>query len=285
VLFRGYDQENLDAQYNIRPTVPEFQDLLDNWKRWSERVRNAFPSRIDIAYGDKSSETMDIFPADHAGAPIHVFIHGGYWQMADKSLFSFIAETLVPAGVTVAVLNHTLAPNAEMDEIVRECRSAIAWIWRNAKEVSGDAAKIYVSGHSSGGHLSAMIASTDWPVFEPGLPEKLVKGICTISGLFDLEPIRLCFLNDVLRLNKESADRNSPIYNLPNQSTPLIIAVGDLETDEYRRQSKEFAKRWQDKGFTVERVRMPGLHHYSVVDQLVRPNSPLQTAVLRQMHL
>ena len=281
--YNDYTQSELDAQFNLRSAIPEFQRYFDNWERRSARVRSHFPSWLDVAYGDTNAETLDIFYTNQPDAPIHVFIHGGYWQTMDKSYFSYIAEGLVPAGVTVVVLNYALAPSVGMDEIVRQNRNALTWIWHHAKEFGGDPSRLHISGHSAGGHLVAMMVATNWSDLIDSLPQDLVKGGCAISGLFDLEPLRLSYLNDVLRMDKEIAARNSPIHHIPKLGAPLIISVGSLETEEFRRQSRDFAERWQAKGFQLEVVEMPGFHHFSVIEQLANLNSPLNQAVRRQV--
>jgi len=279
----NFDRIYIDNQYNNRSHVPDFQEYFDNWKKRSEETRRKYTCHLDIRYGSKSSETLDIFMTGKSQAPLNVFIHGGYWQGSDKSEFSYIAEGFVPSGFNVAVLNHTLAPIASMDEIVHEIRLAIGWIWRNAERFSSDPEKIYISGHSSGGHLVAMMLSTDWQAFSKPLPKNLIKGACAISGLFDLEPIRLCFLNEILGLNADIVARNSPINHPPVMDVPLILTVGSLETDEFLRQTWEFSKYRIAIGSPVEIVDMPGFHHYSVVDELANPKSPLNSSVRSQM--
>ena len=283
MYYSKYSRSELDAQYNLRSAIPDFQRYFNHWERWSAHVRSHFQCRLDVAYGGTPAETLDIFLASRSNAPIHVFIHGGYWQAMDKRDFSYIAEGLVPAGITVVVLNYALAPSVGMDEIVSQTRDALAWIWCHAKEFGGDPLHLYISGHSAGGHLVAMMMATDWPDFIEGLPQDLVKGGCAISGLFDLEPIRHSYLNDVLEMDKEVAVRNSPIHYSPKLGAPLIISVGSLETEEYHRQSRDFARHWQAKRFPLEMVEMPGFHHFSVIEQLANPNSPLNQAVRRQM--
>jgi len=215
---------------------------------------------------------------------VAVLIHGGYWQRLDKSQFSYIAEGFVNAGVTVVVLNYSLAPEVGMDEIVQQSRAALAWIWRHALDHQCNPNRIHVCGHSAGGHLTAVLAATNWLTFGQDLPQNLIKGICAISGIFDLEPIRLCYLNAVLGMNATVSKRNSPIYDLPQKGMPLILAVGELETDEFHRQTQTYAECWRSKGFPLEVIQMAGLHHFSIVDELAHPRSPLNRAMLRQIH-
>ncbi|HEV3175037.1 MAG TPA: alpha/beta hydrolase, partial [Stellaceae bacterium] len=178
-------------------------------------------------------------------------------------------------------VNYTLAPKAGMDEIVRQNRAAVAWLQRNAREYGLDPARIHVAGHSAGGHLTAMVLATDWSAF--GLDRDPVRGACAISGLYDLEPIRLCYLNDVLGLDALGAERNSPIHHLPKQSPPLILSVGTGETDEFLRQQEAFAAAWRGAGLALEVADQPGDHHFAVVGRLGESQGPLHRAVMRQI--
>ena len=280
---KEYDRQHLDAQYNLRVVVPTFQEHFDRWDARSEETRGRYRCDLDIPYGGGPLESLDIFPSGKPNSPVMVFIHGGYWQGSDKSQFSFIAEGFVPIGINFVLANYSLAPDAGMEEIVGQNRNAIHWVWQHAAEFGSDPDKIFISGHSAGGHLTAMLASIDWPDFAAGLPPNLVKGICSISGIFDLEPIRCCYLNDVLQMDQEVSIRNSPIQHLPEVEIPLILSVGGLETDAFQQQSEHYAARWKSKGFPLEEVPMPGFHHFNVVDELANPASPLNRAVIRQI--
>jgi len=281
--FNEYDRQELDAQYNLQAVVPNFQEYFDRWDQRSKAARDRYACNLDIPYGNASLERLDIFPSDHPNSPVMVFIHGGYWRGSDKSQFSYLAEGFIPAGISFVAVNYNLAPAVGMDEIVQQNCRALTWVWQHAEEFGYDSDRIFVSGHSAGGHLTALLASTPWPDYEHGLPPDLIKGICAISGIFDLEPIRRCFLNDTLNIEKDVSRRNSPIIQLPEVEIPLILSVGGLETDDFQRQSAEYAARWQSTGFPLEVINMPGFHHYSVIDELANPASPLNRAVIRQI--
>jgi arylformamidase len=277
-LYRDYDRAGLDAQYFLRARVPEHPEYFRRWAEDSAAVRRTRPCQLDIPY---DGERLDLFPAERHPAPCLLFIHGGYWQALDKSDFSFLVPAFQDAGVAVAVVNYTLAPKAGMDEIVRQNRAAVAWLQRNAREYGLDPARIHVAGHSAGGHLTAMVLATDWSAF--GLDRDPVRGACAISGLYDLEPIRLCYLNDVLGLDALGAERNSPIHHLPKQSPPLILSVGTGETDEFLRQQEAFAAAWRGAGLALEVADQPGDHHFAVVGRLGESQGPLHRAVMRQI--
>jgi arylformamidase len=274
-LYGPYDRQELDTQYNNRARVSDYMDYFNKWKEWSAVTREKHVHRLDLGYGQGENMTLDYFPADKPNAAVNVFIHGGYWQSLDKSDFSFVSEGMLGNGVASAVVNYGLCPKVTMDEITRQNRAAVAWLWRNAKDLGIDPRRIYVSGHSAGGHLVGMLLATDWPKFERDLPADLVRSGCAISGLFDLEPIRLCYLNDVLRMDAEMARRNSPItLNYPVRA-PLIIAWGGLESDEYHRQAAIMRKRWSEVGYPSTDFMPPDRNHFSLVDGLKDPSSPL----------
>lgn len=281
MIYRDYDQAELDAQYNLRLRHPDYLDRFARYAELSARTRDAIPCVLDVDYGPSAGESLDIFPAARPGAPLHLFIHGGYWQWLDKRDFSFVAAGLAPSGAAVASVNYGLAPTVGMDEMVRQCRAAVAWLHRNAHRFNADPARLHVSGHSAGGHLAAMLMATDWAEFA-GLPRDLVKGGCAISGLFDLEPIRLSYHNGVLDLDGAMARRNSPLH-LPPPRAPLVVAVGGDETDEFLRQSREFADLWTSKGAAVQLIELPGLDHFAIVEGLADPESRLARTINAQM--
>jgi arylformamidase len=283
-IFHGYDRAALDKEYNNREKVPDFDDYLARYARESEATRQQLGGRLDVAYGPSPTETLDIFPAPGSGpAPVNVFIHGGYWRSLDKRDFSFVARGLQPAGAAVVVINYALVPSVDLDELVRQCRAAVAWVHKNAGSFGGDPDRIYVSGHSAGGHLTAMCLATDWASF--GAPADVVKGGCGISGLYDLEPIRLCYLNDTLKLSPDVARRNSPMQMAPTGRAPLLLPLGGLEGPEYHRQTEGLAAAWRKHGALCEVMDMPGIQHFSIVSQLEEPASELSRAILRQMGL
>ncbi len=285
-VFLGYDRQALDREYDNRAKVPDATDYLARYARASAAARRALPARLDLPYGPSPAERLDLFwpggppPPGAPPAPVHVFIHGGYWRALDKADFSFVARALAPAGALVAVINYALIPTVDMAELVRQCRAAVAWLYREAPAFGGDARRLTVSGHSAGGHLTAMLMATDWPAFA-GLPPDVVRAGCGISGLYDLEPIRLCYLNDTLGLTPEAARRYSPIHLRPASSAPLLLPVGALEGPEYHRQTEALAAAWQAHGVACEIMDMPGHHHFSIVCELEDPESALGRALRR----
>jgi arylformamidase len=283
-VFRDYDQKALDAEYNNRVKVRDSMEWMARFGAESARARAELPLSFDVAYGAHHGERLDVFPAARpAPAPVHIFIHGGYWQRMDKADFSFVVRGLRPAGAVTVVMNYGLVPSVDLDELVGQCRAAVAWIHRHAREWGGDPERITVSGHSAGGHLVAMLLATDWTRL--AVPGDVVKAGCAISGLYDLEPIRLCYLNEVLRLTPEVARRNSPLHLPPARPTPLVLAVGDAEGAEYHRQTSDLASVWRLQGVPIEVMDLEGHDHFSIVAELQSPFSPLARTIQGQMGL
>jgi arylformamidase len=284
IVYRDYDQVELDAQYNLRPLVPYNAKIFERYIRDSAGVVENYPCTLDISYGAQAGERLDIFhPVEATGpSPVVVFIHGGYWRNKDKSDYRYLAPAFTEKGVTFVLVNYTLAPHASMDEIVRQNRAALTWLASNIAEHGGDPDRIHIAGHSAGGHLVAMMMATDWTSLA-GRPN-VVAGGAAISGLFDLDPIQKCYLNETLGMDPAQAERNSPLHMAPTADVPLILSLGGEETFEYHRQQEVFDASWGSKLTSVRTVEMPGLNHYAVIDHLGHPGSVLFQALMDQVH-
>jgi arylformamidase len=270
MLYRGMDRAALDAAYNNTAAVGLAKRdayVADRTAR-SDAFRRRHPGRIDVPYGAGARQRLDVFPCGRPGTPTLVFIHGGYWQLNDKEPYAFVGEAALPAGFNVVLVEYTLAPAARLDQIVAEIRSAVSWVIEHAKELGGDPARVVVSGSSAGGHLTAA-AMTD---------PRLAGGIA-ISGLYDLEPIRLNYLNEKLGLDPAEAERNSPIRHLPDRAAPLIVAVGRDELPELIRQSDEYWKAWQRRGLPGRYLPIAGHDHFSILEELARSDGRLFAAL------
>ncbi len=275
----------MEQQYNNRAAVPEHPELLADWAARSAAWEADAKTVLELAYGDSNAETLDLFTADAEGAPVHMYIHGGYWQAGTKKSSSFVARPLVAAGAHVAVLDYALCPDVTLDEIVRQTRAALAWLYRNVGTHGGDAERITMSGHSCGGHLVGMAMATDWPSFGAGLPRDLVKGGVSVSGLFDLAPLIRTTINNKVGMDEENARRNSPVLHEPACAAPLALLVGGLESDEYHRQSRDFAAAWRAHGVPVEVSVVPERNHFTILAGMDTPDDPVIVAILKQSGL
>ncbi len=283
VLYRNFrTQAEIDAQYDVEASVDDFGVTVDFFLSNSERVRRTLKPELDIAYGPTAAEHLDLYPARAPDAPLHLFIHGGYWHSLSSKEFSFVAEGPVEAGVAVAVLNYDLCPNVTMTEIVRQNRAAVKWLYENARRLNCDPGRISVSGHSAGGHLTAMLMATDW-AGAWGLPQDVVKSGCAISGLFDLAPFEHSWLQPKLKLDAGEIERNSPIRHIPSAAGPLIVTLGGDESAEFHRQSQDFLAAWTRAGLKGAYLDLPGLNHFTVLEGYMDRRSPLCSAILRQI--
>ncbi len=275
--------EYCDEQYNpSRSDVPEIPTILQRWSGRSAETRASLPGSLDVRYGPTDDETIDVFPAHGASRALMMFIHGGYWTFADKADFTFLAPPYVAKGVTFALANYALAPKVRLEEIVEQCRRAAVWLYRNAETHGADPNRIYVCGHSSGGHLAMLLMATDWRAYGQGLPPDLVRGGLSVSGVHDLEPIRRAgFLNSALQLDEARTRALSPIAHRPATGAPLYLAVGGREKAEFLRQTRVLGERWASA--LKEQVPMPEANHFTIVDELANASGPLFAATLRMM--
>jgi arylformamidase len=261
----------LDRQYNNRALIPEHPQIFERWARASALAREKSVCQIDLRYGTARDEQLDVFVPRIVNAPILVFIHGGYWRSLDKRDVSFVAPSFVQDGAMVVVPNYTLCPDATIEQIALQLVRALAWVHRNAALYGADRSRIVVSGHSAGGHLAAMLLSCLWREVADDLPADLVKSALSISGMFDLEPLRHTpFLMHDLRLSAESALRLSPAF-YPRPRGVLHATVGALESDEFLRQTELIRSAWGAQAVPVCE-RIAGTNHLDVLHDFADSN-------------
>jgi arylformamidase len=284
-VYRYYDQAELERQLNARATVPDIMPILARYASESASMRARLPCRLSVPYGASEPERLDIFPAATGGpSPIFVFFHGGYWRLLDSADTCFMAECLTRAGACVVAVNYALAPHVTLREIVRQCRAAVAWVHKHAPNFGGDPARIHVSGSSAGGHLAAMLLAPSWES-EFGAPNGLVAGATLLSGLYDLEPVRLGHPNEWLKLGAADVAALSPLLHLPERAVPVIVAYAPSETDEFKRQSEAYMAAAMARGCPVRFVPMPGTSHYDIVFGLADPENLLARMAIEVMGL
>jgi arylformamidase len=291
-VYRNYDAEALYAQYNNRALTPEAErDAIKADQTAKSDAYRAAATRkhLDVAYGPHPRERLDLFLPPNAsgadGAPLFAFIHGGYWQWNDKEGFEFLAEPLNAAGAAFANIEYALCPAVTLAELTDQCRRALAHLWREAEAYGYDRSRIVVSGHSAGGHLTAMMAATDWPSFEEGLPADLVHASLPISGVFDIEPIRLTPLNDAVQLKADDVAPLSPLFLSPTTTGEGIVAYGGAESDEFHRQAAALAEAWRDAGLKAETLELPGRNHFTALSALAEEDNALFAAARRLLGL
>ncbi len=282
IIYRNYDQAGLDAQLNNRERVPTFQSYFDRWRASSDEAAASHELRHDIPYGPSPGERLDLFPAmSERLSPLLAFIHGGWWQNLDKADFLFPAPAFLENGIAFASINYDLAPKASVPEISEQVRRAIAWLARNALDHGIDPDRIYIAGHSAGGHLASCCFTADWTAY--GFSDFPFRGGASISGIYDLTPLPLSYQQPVLKLTEEAVANYSPRFNIPRNAPPLICAVGGEESEEFLDQQAEFTADWREAGLALSEIPLPGRDHFSAVDALAEKGHALQEALLNMI--
>ncbi|MYN12758.1 alpha/beta hydrolase fold domain-containing protein [Pusillimonas sp. TS35] len=281
----GYSPAEMDRQYNARAAVPDSEHQLREYTDLSAQAWSRVDGWQSVPYGDHPDEILDIFPAPgSAAAPCFFFIHGGYWRALSKDDASFIAPAFTSAGAMVVTINYSLAPAVTLSHILDQCRRALAWTWKNIAHYGGDPARIHVSGHSAGGQLAGMLLADGWQS-DLGLPDSVVHSASPISGLFDLRPLIGTHVNAWTQLDERTAIALSPQFHLPQRGRPLLVAWGEHETDEFKRQSRAYGQAWLDAGYPATLLEVAGASHFNVLMALRKVESAISRHILHSMGL
>lgn len=280
-VFLNYDQDALDRELNLRKRWPEHTDFLERWAKVSATAYDNLTCRRDLSYGAGPFQKIDLFLPENnkTAAPLLFFIHGGYWQNLDKSDFAFPAAAFLEKGIAFATVNYSLAPEAKIGDMVGEVRRAFAWLLGKARDFELDPAACVICGHSAGGHLATMTGL--WDSKEEADAEVTIEplAIASLSGVYDLEPIRLSYHNAVLGLARNEAMELSPLRHIRRTRTPFYLAVGADETSEFLRQQALFAEKAAAAEIKVAAHEFAGLHHFSIMDALADPQDGLHRSV------
>jgi arylformamidase len=261
--------------FQISHIVPDFLAQFAEYKTASDRTRRTLRNRLDVSYGPAPRQRLDLFfpPGEVSGAPIHMFIHGGYWRAQVREDYAFVADGVTAAGAVCAIVEYTLKPAVPMSNLVRETREALAWLASNAASFGGDGTKLSASGHSAGGHLVTYLASR--APHEREFPSTPVRSIIPISGIYDLRPITTSYLQPEVQLTDEEVAHWSPIEAVPSAQTHYEIVVGHDETAPFHQQAQDYAYVLERHGVSHERVTLHGEEHMSVVRKLGVVGSPM----------
>ncbi len=282
--YHHMDHETLEREYSPSSCVDDIMVYIKQYIDVSAEARKTFANQFkpDIKYGPEERSSMDMFIPDGDGPfPIHIFIHGGYWQELSKNESHFGVENFLGHNVVYVALDYTLAPEATLYEIVDQARRGVVSVLKNAHKFNGDAQNITISGSSAGGHLVAEVLSMDWQQY--GFDKCPLKGALTISGVFDLEPLVKTYVNDPLKLTVEDAKALSPLYHIPSESCPLVVTYGENETDEFKRQTHEYMDACLRAGLSCRYIDMPSVNHFNIVLDLGKKDNPLFQTVLHQI--
>jgi arylformamidase len=267
-----------ETEYDNRGRVPEHPEIFARWQREAAGYRAAArDAEFGLGYGPSPRQTIDLFPAkdDDAMTPLALFIHGGWWRSLEPSMFSQLAAGPNARGVTVAVAGYDFCPQVSIATIIEEMRAACLWLWRKHKK------RIFVYGHSAGGHLAACLLAQDWKAFASDAQADLVPAAYAISGVYDLAPLVHVSQNSDLRLDDAEARRVSPLHWKVPAGRTLDAVVGALESSEFLRQSKIIAEGWGARGVAARYEEIAGTNHFTVVDALSDPESAMTKRVVQ----
>lgn len=270
-VFGGMTRRQLDAAYNNTEAVSDSHQRMEDWVEQSTRLRQADNAILEIAYGDGPANRCDFFKAGSLGQGLFIFIHGGYWQRNSKNMFAFVSAGLCARNINVATIGYTLAPHASLSDIVAEVFAAVDMLITQHRELGFDPGNVFVGGWSAGGHLSAILAE-----------HPAVKGVAPISGIFDLMPISLCYLDEKLTLTADEITALSPMNRDVPSDTELVLFAGALELPELQRQTRDYASRLNRLGHKVTHHLVPDRNHYSILDEL-RDDNGIITNVLADL--
>lgn len=274
-LYKGMDADTLEAEYNLgkRRGADDFARVVERWLQRSAKHREASNALVDIAYGEGEREKLDYFYSGNPNGPMLLYIHGGYWQRGDKSIYSFISEAFIKNGVSVAVINYDLTPSVRMGQIPPQIRKAIAWCYHNADELQYDHDQFHLSGHSAGGHLAAMMLATDWPAYDSPIPADVIRSGILISGVYELEPVVHTLMNEGPQMDVAEANAESPIFIPPLTNAPQLIVYGGGETSEFKRQSIDYVDKFRTTDRKMEIFEVPNDDHFDELDRLAEEDS------------
>jgi arylformamidase len=283
-VWRDMDQQELDAAYDQSKYAANQAQVQGRRLVLSARARALLGEPLRIAYGKSPIEQLDVYRSSRANAPVNVFVHGGAWRNGRSADFAYLAEIFVRAGAHSVILDFTNIDDAggNLMTMAAQVRSAVAFVYQNAASFGGDPGRLYVSGHSSGGHLAATVVTADWRR-DFGLPADVVKGGLLCSGMYDLEPVRLSHRSSYVKFTDEIEAELSALRHLDRLACPVIVGYGTCETPEFQRQARDFAAALQAAGKPMQLLVGEGYNHFEMLETLANPYGLLGRAVLAQM--
>jgi arylformamidase len=286
LVFMDYDQIELDAAYDQRFYEPLLMQVSQRLASTSEAARARLGAPQRAAYGPAEIEKLDIYRTGRANAPIFVFIHGGIWRWGSAQDSGFPAEMFVNAGAHYVALDFSAVTTSggDLGALAAQVRRAIAWVYKNAESFGGDRNRLYVGGHSSGGHHCGVALVTEWQK-DFGLPDDAVKGGLCMSGMYDMTPVRLSWRRNYINFTDAMADAMSPQRHIDKLDAPIVVTYGTFETPDFQRQSRDFAAAVKAAGKPVELIEAPNFAHIEMAESLGNPYGPNGRAALAMMQL
>jgi arylformamidase len=272
----------IEIQYNNRARIAETPKILRKWSVDAESYRtSAIDARrveLNLSYSSAQRHIIDMFwPEHNRSAHIAVFIHGGYWQLFEPALFSHLARGPNERGIPLALMGYDLCPTVGLPEIIEQTKAACVFLWQRYKQ------RLVLMGHSAGGHLTAAMLATDWAAEGVDEPDFIAAGL-SISGVFELSPLIETTINEKLQIDEHAARALSPIYWQPHPAAEIDAWVGDAESAEFLRQSREFVSAWKERGAKARFETEPGANHFTIIDALTDPHSRMVDRLAELVH-
>ncbi len=283
LVWLDMDQDELDAAYDQTAYAPMIEQHRARFASMSAEARKHLGEPLRLAYGPSEPEKLDIFKARQPNAPMFVFIHGGAWLCGEAKNYAFPAEMFVNAGAHYIALDFVpvSAANGDFTVMAEQVRRAVAWVYKNAEKFGGDRNRLYVGGHSSGGHLCGVCAVTDWDLY--GIPADAVKGWMCMSGMYDMKPVRLSKRSSYIKFTDAMEHAMSAQRHIDKISALLVITYGTNESPEFQRQSRDFAAAINAAGKPVTLIEAQNYNHFEMCETLGNPYGPNGRAALKLM--
>src|SRR6516162_8518161 len=286
LVWMDMDQVELDAAYDQSFYAPLLRQDVERWASNSDSVRTRLGMPQRESYGPTEVEKLDIYRTKRPNSPIFVFIHGGAWLSGEAKNYEFPAELFVNAGAHYVVLDFVAikAANGDLRVMADQVRRGVAWVYKNAGSFGGDPNRLYVGGHSSGGHLCGVTLVTDWSK-DFGLPADVIKGGLCMSGMYDMKPVRLSKRSTYVKFDDDMENKMSSQRHLDLLRAPIIVTYGTNETPEFQRQNRDFAAAAKAAGMKVELIEAANYNHLEMCESLGNPYGPNGRAALKLMKL
>ena len=283
-VFMGMDQQELDASYDQLAYEPLLPQITKRLASNSEAMRTRIGTPLRRSYGASTIEALDIYRAKEANAPIFVFIHGGAWLGGSAKDYGYPAEMFVNAGIHYIAVDFVAIKEAggDLGVMAKQVRSAVAWVHNNAVSFGGDPVRLYVGGHSSGGHLCGVVLVTDWQK-EFGLPQNIIKAGLCMSGMYDMKPVALSARSKYVKFTEAMEDSMSAIRHIDLLNAPITVTYGTFETPDFQRQSRDFAAAVKAAGKPVQLIEAPNYAHLEMCESLGNPYGANGRAALAMM--
>ena len=295
VMYRDFDLKTLEQEYSPSSCIDDINIYINEYITKSQQAQqqakseNTLISDLDYSSAKDIDQRLDLFlpsPASRSKGKLQVYIHGGYWQQLSKNESSFAANNFQQQGYHFAVLNYALAPKATLTEIVEQNRRALIWLYLKADEYGYSKDQIYISGSSAGAHLAMMMAMTNWSSYLD-TDVNIIKGICAVSGIYDLTPIAQTYINQPVNLQPNEIANCSPLLAQDQwqflQQCQLIFAFGDNETNEFKRQTLAAVEQLKQQGYQSICSEINNRNHFDVIVDLAHADTWLCQQVFKQM--